>query len=310
MYFFEDIIGKICEKIGVRAFLGFAIIDNGTPEYSSDELFIECERFIRKWRSSDLVNAVVAPHGTYTCGPDSLEKTLELSQKFNVLMHIHCSETRDEVYDVEKKYGERPVHQLKKYNLLNNMMSLAHCGWVTKNEIEIIRKRGAKVCHCPVSNMKIGTGGYAPIPEFIDSKVITSLGTDGAASNNSMDMFDTMKFCALIHKNHRWDPKVLPAQTVLDMATINGARCLNIDSDVGSIEEGKKADLIMIDLRKPHLTPLHDCVSQIVYACRGSDVSTTIINGKIKYDEKEFFNIDSKKIIDQAQQCAKDLTNS
>jgi len=157
--------------------------------------------------------------------------------------------------------------------------------------------------------MKIASGGIAPIPEFIESNVVTSLGTDGPASNNVLDMFDTMKFCVLIHKNHRWDASILPAQTVLDMATINGAKCLNIYNEIGSIEVGKKADIIMIDLDKPHLTPLHDNVSQVVYACKGSDVSTTIINGRLGYLENKFLNIDDKKIIEEAKECAKDLTS-
>ena len=307
MYFFEDTIGNVTEKAGVRGFLGFAMIDFDTPEYANKDLFFQCERFIKKWEKNDLIKPVVAPHGVYTCGPESLQKSLELSDKYDVLVQIHCAETREEVYDIQKKYGVRPIEQLKKYGLLYERMILVHCGWITKNEILDIKKGGAKVSHCPVSNMKIGTGGFAPIPELVDSGVTVSLGTDGAASNNVLDMFDTMKFCALVHKQHRWDPSVLPAQTVFDFATIEGAKCLGMEKEIGSIEEGKNADIIMLDLNKPHLTPRHDMISLLVYAARGSDVCTNIVNGKPVLIENKFLTIDYKKTIENAEKYAKEL---
>jgi 5-methylthioadenosine/S-adenosylhomocysteine deaminase len=307
MYFFEDIIGEVSENIGMRTFLGFAMIDSGTPEYSADKLIPECERFVKKWKDHEIISPVVAPHGTYTCGPENLQKSLEIADKHNVLLHTHCSETREEVYDIQKRYGLRPIGQLKKYGLLCEKMVLAHCGWITKNEILDIKKGGAKVSHCPVSNMKIATGGFTPVPELIEAGVLVSLGTDGAASNNTLDMFDTMKFCALIHKHHRWDPTILPAQIVFDFATINGAQCLGLE-DIGSIEKGKKADLIMLDLDKPHLTPQYDLVSHLVYAARGSDVSTMIVNGKPLMLENEFLTLDYNSILEDAEKCAKELT--
>lgn len=307
MYFFEDVIGNVTEKAGLRGFLGFAMIDFDTPEYANKDLFSQCERFIEKWKKNDLIKPVVAPHGVYTCGPESLQKSLELSDKYDVLLQIHCAETREEVYDIQKKYGVRPIEQLKKYGLLCERMILVHCGWITKNEILDIKKGGAKVSHCPVSNMKIGTGGFAPIPELVDSGVPVSLGTDGAASNNILDMFDTMKFCALAHKQHRWDPSVLPAHTVFDFATIDGARCLGMEKEIGSIEEGKKADIIMLDLNKPHLTPRHNMLSLLVYSARGSDICTTIVNGKPIMLENKFLTIDYEKTIEDAEECTKEV---
>lgn len=309
MYFFEDTIGKITEKTGVRGFLGFALIDFGTPEYSAKDLMVKCEQFVKKWKNNDLMKPAVAPHGTYTCGPETLQKSLEISQKYDVPLNIHCSETREEVYDIQKKYGERPVGQLKKYGLLCDKMILTHCGWITKNEIIDIKKGGAKVSHCPVSNMKIATGGYAPIPELLDFNVTVGLGTDGAASNNTLDMFDTMKFCALVHKQHRWDPSILSAPIVFDLATLRGAQCLGMEKEIGSIEEGKKADIIILDLNKPHLTPKHDYVSHLVYSARGNDVSTTIVNGKPLMLDNEFLTLDYEKTIDNAEMCAKELTS-
>jgi len=309
MYFFEDTIGKISNKIGMRGFIGFALIDNGTPEYSSDELIKKCEYFVKRWSNNELVKPVIAPHAVYTCGPDLLNKSNELSEKYNTLLHTHCSETRDEVYITMNKYGVRPVRQLNKYGLLNDKMILAHCGWITKNEIYDIKKNGASISHCPISNMKIGTGGYAPIPEMQNSNINISLGTDGAASNNCLDMFQTMKFCSLIHKQHRWDPEILPAQEVLDFATIQGSKTLNINDKIGSIEIGKNADIIIIDLNKPHLTPKHDYISHLIYSAKGSDVETSIINGKPIYLNNKFLNIDENKILDDAEKCAKNLTS-
>jgi len=309
MYFFEDIIGKISEQIGIRAFLGFALIDNGTPEYSPNNLIINCENFVKRWINNDLIKPVVSPHAVYTCGPDLLEKSYDISKKYNTLIHTHCSETRDEVYKVKKKYGLRPLKMLDKFGLLNDKMILAHCGWITKNEIYDIKKSGAKISHCPISNMKIGTGGFAPIPEMLDSNIVISLGTDGAASNNCLDLFETMKFCALIHKQHRWDPEIIPAQKVLDFATINGAKALKMNHMLGTIEVGKKADIIIIDLNKPHLTPKHDYISNIVYATKGSDIETTIINGKPIMLNYKFLELDEQKILDDAETCAKNLTS-
>jgi len=310
MYFFEDIIGKVSEKIGIRAFLGFVMIDNGTPEYSSNELITNCEKFVRRWINNDLIQPVISPHAVYTCGPELLKKSYNISNKYDTLIHTHCSETRDEVYEVEKKYGSRPIKHLDKYNLLNDKMILAHCGWITKNELYDIKKKGAKISHCPISNMKIGTGAYAPIPEMIESNIVVSLGTDGAASNNTLDLFETMKFCSLIQKQHRWDPEILPSQTVLDFATIQGAKALKMEQKLGSIEVGKKADLIIMDLNKPHLTPKHDYISHIVYAAKGSDIETSIINGKIIMLENKFLQLDEQKILDDAELCAKNLTSN
>jgi 5-methylthioadenosine/S-adenosylhomocysteine deaminase len=311
MYFFEDTIAKITEEVGLRAFLGFSLLDFGTPEYKFEELFPACEVFLKKWRNSKLVQPVVAPHATYTCSAETLQKSLELAERYDVLLHTHCSETRNEVYSVMEKYnGLRPVEVLKKYGLLCDRTILAHCGWITKGEVSEISKANAKVAHCPVSNMKLATGGFAPIPELLEKNAAVGLGTDGAASNNTLDMFETMKFAALIHKHHRWDPCVTPAQTVLDLATISGAKCLGIENIVGSLEEGKKADVVLVDLRKPWLTPLHDPVSLLVYSARCPDVYATIVDGKILMLNNTFYTIDFNNVLKEAQMQAYKLTKN
>jgi 5-methylthioadenosine/S-adenosylhomocysteine deaminase len=309
MYFFEETIAQVTEKSGMRGFLGFALIDFDTPEYKASELFPQCEQFVKRWKGNPLISPVIAPHSTYSCAPELLQKSVEIAMKYQIPLHTHCSETRDEVYEVEKRYGVRPVEHLKKNGFLCEGTILAHCGWITKNEILDMKNAGVTVSHCPVSNLKIATGGYAPIPELLDAHIPVGLGTDGAASNNTLDMVETMKFCALIHKNHRWDPTILPAQTVLDCATITGAACLGVQHSLGSIEEGKTADVIMIDMKKPHLTPLHDPLSHLVYAVRGPDVCTTIVNGEPLMLNREFLTIDYEKTMEQAQRCAQELTS-
>lgn len=307
MYFFEDTIAEIAEQIGLRAVLGFALIDYGTPEYTADQLLPACTKFLNRYKKNTLITPVIAPHGTYTCGPETLSEVKQLSERYDVGIHTHCAETRDEVYTVKETYGKRPVDQLNTFDLLNERMVLAHCGWITKTEVKQISNNGSAVSHCPVSNMKIGTGGFTPVPELLNEHVAVGLGTDGAASNNSLDMFDTMKFCALVHKQHRWDPKVLAAQTVLDLATITGAQSLRMQQNIGSIEEGKKADIILIDLNKPHLTPCHDPVSHLIYTAKGADVCTTIVNGKVLYVDYQFRLCDEQSIMQDADQAAKDL---
>jgi 5-methylthioadenosine/S-adenosylhomocysteine deaminase len=307
MYFFENKIAEITEKVGMRGFLGFAFIDFGTPEHSYEKLLDECEKFVKIWGKNKLITPVIAPHSTYTCNPETLQKTKEIALKYDSFMHIHCSETRDEIYDVEKKYGYRPVELLKKYGLLYDKMVLAHCGWITKNEILDIKKGNSKVSHNPVSNMKIATGGFTPIPEILNSNITIGLGTDGAASNNCLDMFETMKFCSLIHKHHRWDPTVLPAQSVVDFATIGGSECVGMGEKIGLIDEGKIADIIILDLKKPHFVPSHNLISHLVYTARGDDVSSTIVNGKPLMIEKKFITLDYSKTLENAEKCAMEL---
>ncbi|MBU0496424.1 MAG: amidohydrolase [Candidatus Thermoplasmatota archaeon] len=308
MYFFEDSVAQSTIKAGLRGFLGFAFIDIGTPEYRPEELVSAGKRFISRWKNHDLIQPIIAPHSVYTCSPETLQQARDIAEKHSIMLHTHCSETRENVYDVQKQYGVRPVQHLKNLGLLHKNMLLAHCGWITKNEVQDIKKAGSSISHCPVSNMKIATGGFAPIPECLEAGVAVGLGTDGAASNNVLDMFDTMKFCALIHKNHRWDPRVLPAQTVFDCATIQAAQCLNMDKQIGSIEEGKYADIVLVDMHQPHFYPQHDHVSNLIYVARGGDVVTTIVNGQLVMHDRMIQTLDTEKILSASKTCAEELT--
>ncbi|RLF51254.1 MAG: metal-dependent hydrolase [Thermoplasmata archaeon] len=305
MYFFEDVIANEAKKFGIRCYAGFSLIDFDTPEMKRECLPSECENFIKKWKNDELVEPVVAPHSTYACSPETLQKAKEIAEKYNCFIHIHCSETRYEVYDVLNKYGKRPLQQIKDNGLLTEKTMLAHCGWITKEEVKEIALANACVIHNPVSNMKLATGGYTPLPELMEANAIITLGTDGAASNNKLDMFETMKFTALIHKHHRWDASIVKAQEVLDMATVNPAGFLELNA--GCIEEGKLADIVCIDYKAPNLTPLHNVISHLVYAMDAHNVSDVIINGKLILHERKFLNIDEEKVYEEAEKAKEDL---
>jgi 5-methylthioadenosine/S-adenosylhomocysteine deaminase len=299
MYFFENAIGEVAQEMGMRCFAGFSLIDFDTPEMKRDRLIPECEKFLRKWRNNGKVAPVVAPHSTYSCSPETLQSAAELAKKYSAVLHTHCSETRKEVYDVLKQYGVRPLEQLQRNGVLTERTILAHCGWITKGEVKEIAEAGACVSHNPVSNMKLATGGYTPLPELFDARAIATLGTDGAASNNKLDMFETMKFAAILHKHHRWNASIVNAQQVLDMATINAAEFFGLDT---SIHEDKTADIICLE-GAPNLTPRHNIISHIVYAASGFNVSDVIIDGEVIMKERQFINIDKSKIIAEAEKA-------
>ena len=307
MYFFEDVIAGEAKKFGMRCYAGFSIIDFDTPEMKKEMLFPECEKFIKKWKGDELITPVVAPHSTYACSPETLDNTAEIAKKYDAFVHIHCSETRNEVYDVMEKYNVRPPEQIKKHGLLGEKTLLAHCGWITKGEVREISSAKSCVVHNPVSNMKLATGGYTPLPELFQAGASVTLGTDGAASNNKLDMFETMKFAALIHKHHRWDASIVNAQQTLDMATINAADFLGLNT--GRIEEGRKADVICLDMSSPNLLPRHNIISHIVYAASGFNVSDVVINGKMVMHERRFMEIDEEKLYEEVERAKEELVD-
>lgn len=312
MYFMEGAIAEECKKAGVRAFLSEGMVDNATPPGQAHKKLRDVyPRFIKEWKSKDgLVQPALGPHASFTVNPETLRASADLAKKHDLLLTTHCAETRKEVYDVEAKRGKRPVAFFEENGCLGPNVVLAHCGWITKEEVRTFAKTGTKIAHCPVSNMKLATGGQCPLPELFQEGATVGLGTDGAASNNTLDMVETMKFTALLHKHLRWEPTVLGAQKVLDLATLGGAASLRIEKKVGSVEVGKEADLVLIDLRKPHLVPRFDLVSHMVYAARGSDVSTTTVRGKPLYLEGEFQTLKADRILDDAQEAAERLTSA
>ncbi|MBI2078899.1 MAG: amidohydrolase [Euryarchaeota archaeon] len=309
MYFFEDAVADEAEQAGLRGWAGFGMVDAGKvgPDEPNPKM-AECEAFVKKWAKKGRVRASPAPHAPYTCGPVTYRRTMEIAEKYDTVLHTHMSETRGEVYDVEKTRGARPPKYLENSKALGKRSVLAHCGWVTKDEVNAVAKAGASVSHNPVSNMKLATGGACPVPEFLAAKADVGLGTDGAASNNSLDMFETMKFAALLHKHLRWDAKLLPAQTIFDLATRGGAAALKWGDRIGSIEVGKRADLVLVDLDDPRLRPMHDPVSQLVYAGPSRPVHATIVDGAVLKLGDEFRTLKPDAVIQAAEKAAGRLT--
>jgi 5-methylthioadenosine/S-adenosylhomocysteine deaminase len=308
MYFHMDEVARAVKEAGLRAFLSYGVIDlfdqaKAKSEQNKSQSLFEYVRGLDTPR----IQFAVGPHAPYTCSSETLIWAREFAEKNNVINHIHIAETRKEQADSQKQHGARVVEYLDKIGALSNHMLAAHCVWLTKSEVGILGKAGVSVAHCPASNMKLASGGVAPLPEMFDGGIAVGLGTDGAASNNSLDMFETMKLCALLHKAHRWDPTVLNAQKTLDLATIEGARALGIEDQVGSIEVGKRADIVMLNANLPNMTPIHGeetVVSDLVYSASPANVETTIVDGQLLMLNREIRTLDLSETIQNASSAA------
>lgn len=282
MYSDEDVTAKASKELGIRAFLGWGVVDEELTTQEGNPLE-NAEKFIMEYRNEELITPLIAPHAVYTCSEETLLKAKEIAEKYDTLMTMHISETRREVYEHRKKYGLRPIEWLNKIGFLNDRLLAVHLVWLTLHEIKLLSSYNVKVSHNPTSNMKLGNGGSMPLIEMLQNNLLITLGTDSAVSNNNLDMFEVMKITALLHKNERWDASVTTAQMILDFATVNAAKALNINA--GSIEEGKLGDVIIVNAREPNAKPLRKdtVVSNIVYSLNGLNVETTIVNGSIVY---------------------------
>ena len=313
MYFNMEDVARAVKESGLRALLSYGIIDlfDSTKAKIEQEKSRKFFEYVRGMETSRIQFAL-GPHAPYTCSAETLLWAKEFAEKNKVINHIHVAETRKEQADFQKQQGARVVEYLDKIGALSNRMLAAHCVWLTKSEVATLAKAGVSVAHCPVSNMKLASGGVAPLPEMFDAGIAVGLGTDGAASNNSLDMFETMKVCALLHKAHRWDATVLDAQKTLDLATIEGARALGIQDEVGSIEVGKKADIIMLDTRSPNLNPIHGketVVSDLVYSASPANVDTTIVDGQLLMTNRRLVTVNLQQTLQNAAEIANQLVN-
>jgi len=308
LFYWEDEVARGAREAGIRGFLSWVVLDEAFTTQRGSPLK-NAEQFIRKVRGDDLVTPSVGLQGVYVCSEETYAGARELAEREDVGLHTHLSETRAEVYNHRKKTGMRPVEWLEKVGFLCDRLVAAHCVWVTLNEVRALARHGVKVSHCPTSNMKLASGGVAPLPEMFEAGVTVSLGTDSPISNNGMDLFQEMKVAALLHKYSRWDASVLPAQKALDLATVDAARALRAEDRLGSIEVGKAADLAVVDLRTPHATPFSrdNLIRHLVYACRGSDVRTTIVNGEVVVDGGTVKTVDEGVVIDRVQEIAREL---
>lgn len=303
-YYYQDQVAKAAQEIGMRGVLGCGVLDVPTFYFkTASQALKKAQSIIKKWSDNNLVKVSLAPHMFQTTCLKTYQKCKKLAKENDLVCQTHLAETKEEVKYCLKKYKKRPIEVLAKAGILDQKTLLAHGCWLTKKEIKILAQSGASIAHCLVSNMKLASG-VMPLVEILKAGVNVALGTDSACSNNNLDMFGEMKTAALLHKVYQLNPTVADAQTVLDMATINGAKALGLAKEIGSLAVGKKADLIILDFNQPHLLPAHNFVSHLVYAAKGSDVETVIVNGKIIMEGRKIKRVKENKVLNRIKKFA------
>ena len=300
MYFIQaDEVPKAAEQAGVRAIVNRAMLD--LPFKTSPEKELkEGKGFVERWQDRPLVTPSISCHAPYTCSEELLVKAKEFANKKNLKFHMHVSETRKEIFDCLNKTKKYPIEYLDSIGLIDSNSILAHASWVTKREIAIVGKKKATIVNCPISNLKLATGGICPIREYHATGANVTIGTDSAASNNSLNMFESIKLAALLQKHHYWKADALPTQAIFDFATRNGAKALGINT--GSIEKGKLADIVLLDARMPNMNPQHDLISNIVYSAGPQNVSDVIINGKIIMRDRRILTVNEEEIVEKIKE--------
>lgn len=303
MYLQEENAAKAFQEMGMRAIAGYNII--------TQEDLQAAENFIKAWQKNALVTPAVAPHTTYTCTPDIIQKSQKLANTYNVPLMMHIAESPWETEQIFKRYGKRPVPFLDSLGFLQKSLIGAHLVTIDEADMDLLKQHQVGIIHNPVSNMKLGSG-IAPVVAMLKKGLTVGLGTDGAASNNSLSMLETIKITALTQKAAAHDPQALTAQTALELATIRGAQAIHREHDLGSLEVGKKADVIIISLKQIHQQPLYSVISQLVYASEASDVDTVIIDGKIVLNHKQFLipELRIKEIIEQSHRYAQKIRST
>ncbi len=304
MYMFEDLVAETAREAGIRAVVGEGLIDFPTSSNPTPQDGLKCtERLMERWGRDSLITVAVAPHSCYTCAPEVLRKAKDLSEKYRAPLHIHLSETRGEVEGMREKRGLTPVAYLESLGILSERVIAAHCIHLSEEDVTLIARRRAGVVHNPESAMKLASG-VAPVPALRAAGVRVALGTDGPASNNNLDMFGEMDTAAKLHKVSEGDPTVMEARAVLEMATIGGARVLGLAERIGSLEKGKRGDVIVVDLHRPHLVPLYNPYSQIVYAAGGADVETVLIEGRVVMRGRRLLTLNEGRLLSEVRAWA------
>ncbi|HSF15952.1 MAG TPA: amidohydrolase [Vicinamibacteria bacterium] len=301
MYYFEETIAKAVDEAGLRAVLGQTIIGFPAPDFETPEEALRgTEAFVVKWKDHPRIVPSVAPHALYTTDIEVVARARELSRRHQVPFQLHAHESPEEDEAVRAKYGETTATLLEERNLLGPGMILHHAITLSDADITLLAGRGVAVSHNPESNMK-GASGLARVPDLLARGVVVGLGTDGPASNNNLDLFEEMDTAAKVHKLVRSDPTVMPAKEVFRMATRGGAKALGLDALVGSLEPGKRADVVLIDVQVPELTPMYDVYSHLVYAIKGAHVKTVVVDGKMIVRDRKMTTLDEKAVMEKAR---------
>lgn len=296
MYYFEDAIADETAKAGVRGILGETVIDFPVADNKTNaEAMSYVERFVKKWQGHELIIPAIAPHAPYTVSEEHLKAARAFSDRTGAPIVTHISETKREVDDSLKAKGASPIDYLARIGFLNDRVIAAHVVWPSEDEIGILKRLGVGVVHNPQSNMKLAAG-VAPLPRMLREGVLLGLGTDGAASNNDLSMWEEMDTVAKLHKVFSGDPKVISAQQAFELATIRGAEALHLEKEIGSIEPGKRADLVIVERDALNQIPVYNIYSDLVYATKASDVLTVIINGRIVMRDRRLLTLDEAAI--------------
>jgi len=305
MYFFMEEVGRGAQESGIRAMLTRGIVeDKNDPDRKLNESRDLFNRYHKT--SNDRIRVMIAPHAPYTCSPEFLVKAKDLADELGTGINIHLSETKREVQESYEMHGKSPIRHVYDLGVFDVHTLAAHCVHVDRNDIELMAEKGVHPVNNPGSNLKLASG-FAPVQAMLERGLSVSLGTDGASSNNNLNMFKELNLAALVNKAVDQDALSVKASDALRMATINGARGLQWDREIGSLEVGKRADIILVDLDKPHLTPRHNLVSSLAYSTYGSDVDTVIVDGKLLMQKGEMKTVDLEKVKYMAQSRAMDL---
>jgi 5-methylthioadenosine/S-adenosylhomocysteine deaminase len=304
MYYYEEEIGRATKAAGLRGVLGETIIQFPVPDAKTPaESLARTERFAAEFVNDDLITPAVAPHSMYTLDTDTLKACRALADRLHLPVLIHLAETQDEVNTARQKYHATPAAYLESIGFWGPRTVAAHGVHVTPEDIQILARRQVAVSHNPESNMKLASG-TAPIEAMRRAGVTVALGTDGAASNNDLDMFEAMRQAAFLHKLVSGDPRAVPAPEAIELATIDGARALGMDRLVGSLEQGKRADLIVVSMSAARQTPMYDPQSHLVYVTRGDDVRTTIVNGRVVMRNRRVLTLNREQVLADARAFA------
>ncbi len=309
MYYFVDETAKVVDKAGIRAVLTKGLIDFPVPNSPTPEKGMQKTiKLIEKWNDHPRITIGVAAHAPYSCSPELIVNAKKIADKYDVPFNIHVAETLTEFETIKNEYGLSPVAYLNSLGVLDEKVIAAHCVHLTPEDILLIAEKGVGVAHNPQCNMKIASG-VAPIPELMAAGAKVGIGTDGPASNNDLDMFDEMRTAAFLHKLNSNNPTVMDAQTIVKLATTGGAKVLGLEGQIGSLEMGKKADIIILDMKKPHAHPRYNIYSLIVYSLKSSDVETVIVDGKIVMKKRDIINFCENEIFARMDSLATEINN-
>lgn len=302
MYYSEDVIAKATQEAGLRGVCCWCCLDEDKTTQKGNPVQ-NAKNYYSKFKNERKIVAGAALQGVYVCDEDTCVETAAFCEQVDCPLTFHLSETRGEVNDHKKKTGMRPAEWLSHIGVLSERCIAAHSAWLTMNEIRLMGQAGMSIASCPASNMKLATGGVAPVPEFQQYGVNVSLGTDGSTTNNTLDMIAEMRLFGLLQKSARWDPTVLPAQQLLDCVTINGAKAVGMEKDIGSLEAGKYADVVLLDSKSPGLRPFvrENLVSNLAYSLTGSCVKTVMCQGDLVYEDRKCTTLDADKILDASE---------